>query len=229
MRIEIPQPEIDLAAVLEAGKARILPGAAGKPSVNYLRPPNGPDELPALWYACPQPGIRWLNLFDGRVAGMSEAEYMVGLWTDRRQQLLEGHRDLMLWLTGWNPYDLLAEFEAELRTDPAGAANARVGALAAAVGTARKALAGAAGLQAQLTAVTPLHAFEAGSLAPGLGQDAGGALDAVAALRAELPRVRFTITPLRSYDQLLSGWTDEGVYGRVTVVRYDQSSATGAS
>ena len=49
-----------------------------------------------------------------------------------------------------------------------------------------------------------------------------------AALRGELPTIRFTITPLRSYDQLLSGWTDQGVYGRVTVVKYDQSSGAGA-
>ena len=223
MRIPIRVPERELEAVLEAGRSRI----AGTPSVDFLRVPNaGPGLAPGIWYACPTPGVQWIDLFDGRIAGIAKGQYVVGIITATRQGLLDAHRDLMLWLTGWNPYDLLNEFEAELRTGFRVGTN-MVGSLAAAIATARTALAAAVGLQAQLTALTPLHAFDVGSLIPGSGDDTMPALDALANLRGELPRINWTLTPVRHYDQWLNGWQDQGIYGRVTLVDYQASSATG--
>ena len=224
MRIRIPLPETNINAVLSAGRERI----EGEPSVNYLRVPDGPGPgtLPGIWYACPPPGMDWIDLFDGRVAGLGHASYLVGIWSAKRQQLLVAHHDLMLWLTGWQPYDLLDEFQAELGTAARAGANL-VGDLAAALGTARVGLAAAVGLEAQLSALTALQDFGIGSLIPAVGDDTAPALAALAALRTELPVINFTMTPLRTYDQLLSGWTDHGVYGRVTVVEYQENSSSG--
>ena len=215
MTHELPMPEVEIAAVLEAATL------TANPTVNYLRAPNGPDVLPALVFSLAD--ARFFDTVDGRFLGYDNTPYRVQIWSHDRQQLLEIFRDLLAWLLEWHPDDLINRLLVEVQSTPA-SGGADLAALATAVDTAITNATTATDLREQLAAVAQLKAaFPRGTAVPRPGENAAAAVQRLHALRAALPEILFGLQPTQAMDAPHPGFQDRGTYERNLTLLYTYS------